>query len=78
MNWEVWDIETGNCVGRFDNEREALAWVQALLDQVGSGYADDLVVGIDIERDDDAKSWSGEALLARLADAQSGKNHSRP
>jgi hypothetical protein len=73
MSWEIWDIESGNCVGRFDNERAALSWVQSLVDSFGSGYADDLVVGIDIERDDDAKSWSGQALLARLADAHSRK-----
>lgn len=73
MNYEIWDVETGNCVGRFDDEAAALAWVQALLDRYGAGYADSLMVGIEHQSGEDAGSWSGDDLRVRLATTASRK-----
>jgi hypothetical protein len=73
MNYEIWDVETGNCVGSFNDESAALKWVQALLDRFGTDYADSLVVGVENQRGEDAGSWSGEELRARLAAAPKRK-----
>jgi hypothetical protein len=67
MNCEIWDVETGNCVGQFNDEAAALAWVQALLDRYGTEYADSLVVGAENQRGEEAGSWSEDVLRARLA-----------
>lgn len=69
MIYEVWDVETGNCVGSFNEESAALKWVQALLDRFGATYADSLVVGVENQHGEEAGSWSGDELRARLAAA---------
>jgi hypothetical protein len=67
MHYDLWDVETGNYLGRYATEEEALAVVRALIEQYGDGYADDLNLGAE----DDAGSFSGplsgSALLARVA-----------
>jgi hypothetical protein len=40
--YELWDVDTGNIVGTFASEAEALAEVRGLLAVNGSGYAGDL------------------------------------
>jgi uncharacterized protein YciI len=74
MNYDVWDVETGNCISRFDAEAAVLAWVQALLDRFGRQYADSLLVSIEDQRGEDAGSWSGEELRSRIVATSSRKS----
>ncbi len=43
--YDLWDVESGNCIGTFDTQDEALAIVAVLLDANGNDYADDLDLG---------------------------------
>lgn len=53
--------------------RRSVRWVQALLDRFGAKYADILVVGVENQRGEEAGSWSGDELRARLATALTRK-----
>lgn len=63
---DLWDVETGNYLGRYVTEEEALAVVRTLVREYGPAYADELNLGA--EHDDGR--WeapiSGAALLARI------------
>jgi hypothetical protein len=43
--YELWDVDTGNIVGSFESEAEALEEVRGLLAVNGSSYAHDLSLG---------------------------------
>ena len=43
--YELWDVDTGNLVGTFASEADALAEVRGLLAVNGTSYADDLSLG---------------------------------
>lgn len=45
MFYELWDVETGNIIGDFDSEAEALAMVRDLLAANSPDYADALSLG---------------------------------
>lgn len=56
MHWELWDTETGNLVGDYDDEAAALAVVRDVLRRHGSGPLAALALGAehDDEGGDDA------------------------
>ena len=65
MNYELWDVETGNCLGWFTAEDEALAFVRSLLDRYGTNYADALELGTEDAQGNFLGSSSGASLIAR-------------
>lgn len=63
--YDLWDIETGNIIGTFESEGEALRLVRELVDVNGHQYADALDLGwIDGE---ETGSIAGGAALLDLA-----------
>lgn len=66
MRFDLWDTETSNYYGRFEDEAEALRLVQKLVDHYGSRYAQDLGLGRVTDDGTILEPLSGEALLARL------------
>jgi hypothetical protein len=67
MHYDLWDVETGNYLGRYATEEEALAVVRALVEQYGDHYADDLNLGMEDDAGNVGEPLSGPALLARAA-----------
>jgi hypothetical protein len=65
MHYELWDVATGNCVGRYDSEVEVMARVRRLLADVGSNYADDLEMTEEDELGNFHGTTSGAELIAR-------------
>jgi len=74
MFYALWDLESGNALGDFDTEAEALAVVRDLLDANEPDYAEALSLG----RTDDDGTFvliaDGDALAAR---AHSDEGRSR-
>ena len=71
MTYELWDVATGNCIGRFGSEIDALARVRTLLDHFGPGYADDLELGVEDESATFLGSRTGALLVAQ---AEAGRS----
>ena len=63
MFYALWDLESGNSLGDFDSEAEALAVVRDLLDVNEPDYAD----ALSLERADDDGKTVVVALGAELA-----------
>lgn len=53
MSYEIWDIGTGNCVGRFTDLVAAKTWARKLTDQYGAEYANSLVLDLTDHRADE-------------------------
>ena len=66
MHDDLWDIETGNYLGRYATEEEALSVVRSLIRHYGPAYADDLNLGAEDDAGPFGEPLSGAALLARL------------
>lgn len=65
--YELWDVDTGNIVGTYTSEADALAEVRGLLAVNGASYADDLSLG---RKHDDRGELIAEGFeLAQLAEA---------
>jgi hypothetical protein len=62
--FDLWDTDSGNCLGSFATQDEALAIVAALLDANGDRYADDLDLGHVDEEDRFRRIATGSALAA--------------
>ena len=54
MFYVLWDVETGNIVGDFATEDEALSVVRELLEDNAPDYVDALSLG---RTDDDGETW---------------------
>lgn len=68
--YEVWDTDTGNLVGAFAAEEEALALVGMLVATYGPDFADDLTLASEgLDGSSAIPPLSGAALLARLEEA---------
>jgi hypothetical protein len=68
LDYELWDIASGNCVGRYCSEVEALARARSLLVTLGSAYADDLEM-IEVDEVGNFRGTStGVGLIARVRD----------
>ena len=65
MTYELWDTETGNIVGAYATEAEALAMVQRAIGAYGAGYAEGLAVDFDDEEADVQTLAIGAELAAR-------------
>ncbi|HZO30199.1 MAG TPA: hypothetical protein VFH48_29855 [Chloroflexota bacterium] len=64
--YELWDVDTGNIVGTYTSESEALDEVRELLAVNGASYADDLSLG---RKHDDGGELIAEGYeLARRAE----------
>ena len=64
--YDLWDVETGNMIGTFETEDEALRLVHDLLEANGVDYAGSLDLGR-IDADGGSHSIAtGAALLARV------------
>ena len=70
--FDLWDTDSGNCLGTFATQDEALAIVAALLDANGDQFADDLDLGHVDEEDRFRRIATGSALaaMARESGAQ--------
>jgi hypothetical protein len=45
MIWTIWDLDSGNLVGTYDTEQEALAVLRSAIKAYGASYTDGLVLG---------------------------------
>ena len=71
MTYTLWDIETSNQFGQFEDEGEVLALVRTLVNHYGPRYADDLGLGRVSEDGAILEPLSGEALIARVEEVLS-------
>ena len=65
MAFELWDTETGNIVGTYPTEAEALAVVQRAVEVYGAGYANGLALALDDEEADVLTLAIGAELASR-------------
>lgn len=66
MEYSLWDVETNRYLGRFAEEKDALALVRKLVNHYGSSYADYLDLGPADGTGEETTPLSGAALLARV------------
>lgn len=66
MTYTLWDTETSNQFGEFEDEREALALVRTLVNHYGARYADDLGLGHVTADGTILEPLSGADLIARV------------
>ena len=66
MKYDLWDTETSNYFGRFEDEKEVLTLVRTLVHQYGNDYADDLGLGRVTDEGKILDPLSGAALRARV------------
>jgi hypothetical protein len=83
MHWELWDTETGNLVGDYDSEADALAVVRNALCRHGPSVAAALALGTEYDdeggRDADLPPViEGHDLIALALDGQTGQATGRP
>ncbi len=71
MTYTLWDIETSNQFGQFEDESEVLALVRTLVNHFGLRYADDLGLGRLTADGAILEPLSGEALIARVEEVLS-------
>jgi hypothetical protein len=65
MQYELWDLETGNIINTYASEAEALEDVRELLAESESRYAEALSLGFLTERGGRGVIASGAVLAAR-------------
>ena len=63
--FEVWDVQTGNLVGAYDTEPEALATVYRTLERFGNQAADHFALAREDENGRTVKLAQGPDLAAR-------------
>jgi hypothetical protein len=66
MHYDLWDTETSNYYGRFEDEHEVLRLVRSLINCYGEQYAADLGLGRVDDQGNILEPLSGEALIARV------------
>ena len=65
MIYELWETSTGNLIGSYDSEQEALEIVRAAVDADGPSAADSILLGLE---DGGASSFVAEGTdLVELA-----------
>ena len=64
--YTLWDVETGNSLGTYDTEDEALAVVAVLIEANGEAYADALSLGRDDPKGTAESIAIGDALRERV------------
>jgi hypothetical protein len=70
--YDLWDVDTGNNLGHFASEADALERVRILLDTYGDAYADDLQLGGQAEEGHLIPPLAGAKLAQRAREALSG------
>ena len=83
MHWELWDTETGNLVGDYDREDDALAVVRDAFYRLGPAVIAPLALGAEHDDeggiDDDLPPvLQGQDLVARIQRDPPGQAASRP
>ena len=71
MTYELWNMRTGNAIGDFATEAEALAFVRAAIERHGRSYADKLFLGREDSRGRSKPIAQGQALAGRALAASS-------
>jgi hypothetical protein len=66
MKYTLWDIETSNQFGQFEDEIEVLTLIRTLVDHYGARYAEDLGLGCVSDEGVILEPLSGAALIARV------------
>lgn len=66
MQYNLWDTETSNYFGQFEDEKQVLTLVQTLVDHYGDRYAEDLGLGRVTDEGEILAPLSGAALVARV------------
>jgi hypothetical protein len=66
MRYSLWDTETSNQFGQYEDKAEVLTLVRALVRHYGEGYAEGLSLGRINEKGKVLKPLPGAALLARI------------
>lgn len=67
--YELFDTESGNVIGAYDSEREALEILKSAIEAYGPSYADALVLGVR-DRAGRPKAIAQGRALAQLALSQ--------
>lgn len=65
MWYEIWDVATGNCIGRYASEGEALSRISRLVGRFGSHFASDLELSAEDDVGNFRGTWTGAALISR-------------
>jgi hypothetical protein len=65
MQYELFDTDTGNVIGTFATEREALDVVRRAIEAYGRTYADDIALGVRDERGYPKALVEGDSLVQR-------------
>lgn len=68
MQYDLWDTETSNYFGHFEDEREVLSLVRTLITHYGDQYASELGLGRVSDDGEVLEPLSGAALIARVTD----------
>ncbi len=63
--YDLWDTQSGNMIGTFDSESEALSVVRDLIADFGNEFADELDLGWIAPDGRSRSTASGAALLER-------------
>ncbi len=61
--FELWDGETGNCIGAYDSEASALQAVRHTVDRYGRSAAETLALAYEDEDGDGGTIAAGAALI---------------
>jgi hypothetical protein len=75
MTYELWNTRSGNAIGDFDSEAEALAVVRQAIAQHGRAYADMLLLGCEDSKGRSKEIASGQALADRAEAAARATAH---
>jgi hypothetical protein len=65
-HYELWDVETGNLIGSYEQEELALNMVRALVEANGQEYVNVLELGCEDEQSGHFHAETGGSLLARV------------
>lgn len=66
--YDLWDVDTGNSLGTYDTEAEALRIARLLIEAYGTDYAEMLDLGYSDEQGEGRSIASGAMLLDRIKD----------
>ena len=71
MTYELWEMSTGNLIGAYATQQEALALIRRAIVAHGKTYVDTILLGVEDEKGRSKTIAKGQAL-AHLASAPAG------
>jgi hypothetical protein len=71
MAYELWETSTGNLIGSYATEQDALALIRRAIEAHGVAYADTIVLGFENQRGRSKVLAAGAALAERALSAKS-------